>query len=624
MTDVILDKGVNPMAGNPFASRADARQAVLDLVEPLLPHYRKQPERLLLGQTAPTYDEASEGLEAFIRPLWALVPFTAGGGEFAHWDLIRQGLIAGTDPDSPGYWGPVGITPGLNPATDQRMVEMAAFGVALAMVPEEFFDPLTEKQRQNVIEWLSPINVHDLRDNNWQFFRVLVNLGFDRVGGPADKAMTDAALATLESNYLGDGWYQDGASQLTTDFYIPFAFHFYSMIYAKLAGERNSELADTYRERAALFAPHWAARSDSEGRIIAYGRSMTYRFAGAGFWGALAYGDVEGLPWGQIRGHWARHMRWWSTQQVATGNGILSIGWAYNNLYLAESYNAPGSPYWALKAFLPLALPEDHPFWTAEEAEPDTSELKHVQAPANAVVNRKGSQSQLLTSSGQGVWFPRQGAAKYGKFAYSSAFPFALESDDPFNFAVAESTLAFVDMEGHPGKWARDTRRFNLRSGMEGDVIWAEWQGFDGVNVTSVWAGEGDAHSRIHLVQTERRISAVEGGFAIEYTYEPTRSDYVEHLDGASARVTNAVASSAIADPSGARTAVVRPMQPNASIQWRRSVAPMLESTLEPGAHVLRSVVRAAEERDVETPEFDDRLVETLARVAGVSADTLR
>ena len=34
---------------------------------------------------------------------------------------------------------------------------------------------------------------------------------------------------------------------------------------------------------------------------------------------------------------------------------------------MCEDYNAPGSPYWALKTYLMLALPESHPFWQAEE-----------------------------------------------------------------------------------------------------------------------------------------------------------------------------------------------------------------------------------------------------------------
>ena len=45
---------------------------------------------------------------------------------------------------------------------------------------------------------------------------------------------------------------------------------------------------------------------------------------------------------------------------------MLTIGYGYPQQYMAEQYNAPGSPYWGLKVFLLLALPDDHPFWTAE------------------------------------------------------------------------------------------------------------------------------------------------------------------------------------------------------------------------------------------------------------------
>jgi hypothetical protein len=39
-----------------------------------------------------------------------------------------------------------------------------------------------------------------------------------------------------------------------------------------------------------------------------------------------------------------------------------------------EDYNSPQSPYWALKAFLPLILPSSHLLWQAKE-EPYPSQL---------------------------------------------------------------------------------------------------------------------------------------------------------------------------------------------------------------------------------------------------------
>lgn len=619
--------GVNPLEGNSFSSKADAQEAVRALFEPLLPYYEASPSRPMVGQTAPTYDEASESVETFIRPIWALAPLAAGGGSFDHWDIIREGLIRGTDPNSDGYWGPVGATPDLNPVTDQRMVEMAAFGLALAIAPDEFFEPLTDQQKQNVVDWLQPINEIGLRDNNWQFFRVLVNLGFQRVGVDVATEAVEESLGTLESNYLGDGWYQDGETQKTTDFYIPFAFHYYSLIYARLAAETDPERSETFKKRAAEFAPDFAARFDSEGRTIAYGRSMTYRFAAAGFFGALAFGDVEpeNVSWGEIRGHWARHLRWWSKQAIADNRGILTIGWGYNNMYMAESYNAPGSPYWAMKAFLPLALPDDHPFWTAEEKQPAEQDLHSIQPNAHAVVNRTADQSQMLTTSGDGLFFPRQGAAKYGKFVYSSQFPFGLESDDPFNLTAAESTLAIVDVNGGPAEWRRENRWKNERQGMKGDVLWAEWKAFNGdVTVTSVWAGEGDEHSRIHLVDTKRSVTAVDGGFAIAYNFDPTHNDYRTESDETKAMVANGVDYSVAATDSAAGKPVVRQMQPNGSIMWARSVSPVVDYELEPGRHVLRSYFRAGSGDPQELSGFDEKLVDVLAEVSGVDAADLK
>lgn len=41
--------------------------------------------------------------------------------------------------------------------------------------------------------------------------------------------------------------------------------------------------------------------------------------------------------------------------------------WDHTLLLIAQDYNSPQSPYWALKSFLVLALPSSHPFWQAKE-----------------------------------------------------------------------------------------------------------------------------------------------------------------------------------------------------------------------------------------------------------------
>ncbi len=73
------------------------------------------------------------------------------------------------------------------------------------------------------------------------------------------------------------------------------------------------------------------------------------------FFSALIFAEVEAIPWGQIKTLLSNHMKQWMTHDIFTYDGRLSIGYHYENLVMAEGYNAPGSPYWALKVFLLLA-----------------------------------------------------------------------------------------------------------------------------------------------------------------------------------------------------------------------------------------------------------------------------
>src|SRR5690606_21199835 len=124
------------------------------------------------------------------------------------------------------------------------------------------------------IRWLGAINRLEIVDSNWLFFRVLVNLGLASVGAAHDEAALRAALDRLEQFYLGDGWYSDGAND-QRDYYIPFAFHFYGLIYAGPAGATDPERAQRFRERVALFAEQFVAWFGDDGGALPFGRSRS-------------------------------------------------------------------------------------------------------------------------------------------------------------------------------------------------------------------------------------------------------------------------------------------------------------------------------------------------------------
>ena len=182
--------------------------------------------------------------------------------------------------------------------------------------------------------------------------------------------MTEDYLLHLESLYIGDGWYRDGdnfGDDRRIDYYNPWAMHTYGLLYAKYC-PTDAERGMRFISRARQFAHHFQHWFADTGANIPYGRSLVYRFCAVAFWAALALVDEEALPWGIMKGLYLRNLRWWATQPISrSGDGLLTAGYAYPNQLIGERYSSSGSPYWAMKAFLALALPETHPFWSADE-----------------------------------------------------------------------------------------------------------------------------------------------------------------------------------------------------------------------------------------------------------------
>ena len=403
---------------NFLKTKRDLQKLAEEMIHAVLNFQSKEGAGCKLGETSAIYGDKIAWMEGFLRPLFGLIPLTMGGFDSNLWDHYRRGIISGTDPQNPEYWGDINVR-------DQRQVEMVTIGLALAMKKDKLWDPLSEKEKKQLSSWLYQVNQCELAENNWLFFPVIVNLGLKKVMEPYNQKVRETALCRIEDCYLGNGWYSDGISK-QRDYYIAFAMHFYGLIYAVLAGEEDSARAERFRTRAALFAKEFIYWFSSEGDALPYGRSLTYRFAMCAFWAALAYADIEAVPWGVMKGIVLRNIRWWMRQSIFDKNGILTIGYAYPNLKMAEFYNAPGSPAWAMKAFLVLGLPDTHPFWQAQEEPLPKLEQTICQTHPYMIImrNKNGSHVQALTAGQYAAFEPTGMAAKYEKFAYSNVFGF--------------------------------------------------------------------------------------------------------------------------------------------------------------------------------------------------------
>jgi hypothetical protein len=129
---------------------------------------------------------------------------------------------------------------------------MAAIGYALAFTPEHLWDALTGQQRDHVIEWLRGIERAEPARNNWQFFRLLVQMGLERVGVAIDPEAQARSIELLDSFAIDGGWYTDGAGG-NVDYYVAFAFHTYGLVLAASGiGDRGA--AGRWVERALVRA----------------------------------------------------------------------------------------------------------------------------------------------------------------------------------------------------------------------------------------------------------------------------------------------------------------------------------------------------------------------------------
>jgi len=572
---------------NPLRTRDDVQRLARDLVTPVLPHFSPGCAQVLLGANRAHYGDPAGLMEGFLRPLWGLAPLAAGGGAFENWDFWQRGLDAGTNPEHAEYWG-------AQEDFDQRSVEAGALGFALALAPHDVWDRLSSTARARVAMWLRKINEVRLVDNNWLFFRVLVNVGLRHVGEADAPERVEADLTRIDQFYLGDGWYSDGKSAAPSrdgrlgDYYVPMAFHFYGLLYARLEGGVDPVRAARYVERARIFAQefiHWFA---ADGAALPFGRSLTYRFAQVAFWGALAFAPVEAFPWPVIKGIYLRHLRWWLRQPLFSETGLLTIGYAYPNLIMAESYNSSGSPYWAMKAFLPLALPQEHPFWQADEAPlPPRPAVRTVRGAGFVMSTIGAARDVVALNAGQPVenW-PRHAPQKYSKFAYSNRFGFCV----PVSCATPQeggfdSMLALSD----------DESRFRVREHcydmeVRDGVAYSRWQPWPDVEVKTRLIAAPDGHLRIHQVKTSRKLWSAECGFAASYT---RRNSLVRSApEDGRAEVRTPAGVSSLLDFSGARQGECVEVGANSHLLTSLSAMPVLRGVHEAGEFWLACLAK--------------------------------
>lgn len=414
----------------------------------------------------------------------------------------------------------------------------------------------------------------------------MVNLGFRQIGEPYDAVQMERNLLRIDEFYLGSGWYSDGVGG-HSDYYVPFALHYYGLVYAKVMEQEDPERCARFKERSVLFADQFLHWFSADGSALPYGRSLTYRFAQAAFWSAFAFAGIytDRLTPGVVKGLILRNLRWWFKQPIFDSAGVLSVGYAYPNLVMAENYNAPGSPYWALKTFLILALPDDSAFWTEpEEAMPNVEGIS-VQPEPHLVFCRDHETGHVaaFNSGHRSSNEHTHTSAKYEKFVYSTQFGFSVpRAEWGLGQSAADSMLALS--EGGDNLYR--VRRRNEETSIRDNVLYAVWKPWSDVEVRTWIVADLPWHIRIHRIDTRRPLDAAEGGFALGVEAEHTERTALRW-----AAATGPLGASCVRNMLGYQTAELIRANANTNVLFPRTVIPTLRASLQPGVHWLAAAV---------------------------------
>ncbi len=548
-----------------LSSKQDFVNCMLKMADPLIPYFSEKKARLDLGHTGVYYGKTVQSMEAVSRLLWGFVPFFAGGQKNEQWQgIFNSALSEGTNPDGEEFWGWFGNG-------DQKFVEMAAIAYGILFARESLWDTLDDKSKDNLADYIYKINEYKLPECNWVLFAVLVNLALKSVGRKYSTEKLEEYLDLTESFYCGDGWYRDGDSN-QKDYYISFAIHFYCLIYAKVAEKEDERRSLLFKERAMIFAKQFIYWFDNTGEALPFGRSLTYRFSQVSFFSACVIAGIEPFSLGQMKGIIARHIENWLTRDIFDRNGILTIGYGYPNLIMAEAYNAPGSPYWAFKTFAVLMLPDEHPFWSIE-AEPFPKLAPVSSQPyGDKLMYHYGSHTTAFPVGIFCHWGHGQSIAKYGKFAY----------DTCFGFNVAKSSYGIYDnspdsMLAFEINWDCYVRRVSLEGKIYEDRTYSKWSPYEGIVVETTIIPDENGHTRYHKITSEIECYAYDTGFAVASRDEDKTWD---KIDGNKAIVENVFSSCSV---SGGGEAVILDNSPNTNVLYPRTRMPAVKYLIRKG-----------------------------------------
>lgn len=518
-------------------------------------------------ESGASYNKDIRELEYFSRPLWAIFSLMVNDN-FKYSEIIepymkriKMGLHKNTL-----YSFPYPTT-----KTRQIAVEMAVYGYGLLACKKTFLQYLSKEEIRELENWLNTINKIEIPIGNWLFFLLIVNYGLKENNLNYDQSKIDFALENIEKLYIGNGWYKDGCDG-QRDYYIAFAFHFYSQILKKYC----KAFPINVEERSSLFEQEFLYWFDKNGISLPFGRSLTYRFAHVSYWASSVVSNIYQVDLSYIKSLIHKNLNFWFSKDK-----LFTIGYGYSNLLLSEDYNATGSPMWSMKTMVILSLPDNHDFWKIEEKNINFLDDMYVSQKSGLLFVTGNFHHYALSANQYSKNKILQHMSKYGKFCYSTAFGWNLSRDVEGieNFAVDNALAISIN-----GTNQYQSRGYIYNSKVCDEYIYSQWN-YGEIAMIDTWLipVNEQCHVRIHRIRSAFELETYEGAFPV-WSWNRKFDDFKKINNGIELEKLGKI--SAIVDLLGNRKSSVIAQNPNTNIySWEKNAIASLHGYITNGIY---------------------------------------
>lgn len=445
------DYHLSPLTGMTRQHWMDAATYLLDgafsyihtLDEPM--RFPKQP-----GKSYPTDGKfnKTENLEGLCRTMFVAIPLLKENPDLVLngikvGDYYRQQLRNMSDPSKSGY------IQHLKGGPSQTLVEFGALALSLTVMPEIIWEPLTQKEKDDLAALMLSYGNGPTIGSNWRFFNIFVMSFFKDQGYEVKDGYMDELLQKSLAQYRGYGWYNDSPAY---DYYSMWAFQMYGMIWAHYYGEKfNPEAGRQFVSNFRDLVPNYPYMFAEDGKMNMYGRSITYRIAAAVPFPLMGWLNDPSINYGWMRRIASSTLLQFLENPALMEDRVPTLGFYGAFEPAVQIYSCRGSVYWMGKAFLGLLLPADNPFWTAienngaweKEFQPGKVYNKFMEGSNTLVTNYPNSgTSEIRAWCHEAVakdWQKFRSTENYNKLSYNTAFPWMADSPDgkvSMNYAV--------------------------------------------------------------------------------------------------------------------------------------------------------------------------------------------